>query len=260
MSESKNDALRVNFNKKLKLEFHGVKVTSDAGLLAYREIDDVFGLTDMAACEIIDNRTGKNTQHSITALLSQSFYSRLAGYEDTNDAERLSVDPAMRHVIGERANDKTAASTSQMGRFETEILTQNKNLQYLMNLPGKWIDKVNQSKDIKKIILDMDSSDSPTHGQREGSAYNGHFGYTCYHLLFVFNQFGDIERVLLRNGNVHSVDNWQSVLKPIVIRYQNFNITLFFRGDAAFANPNMYCYLEAEGYFYAIRLKGNPIL
>ena len=91
----------------------------------------------------------------------------MAGYEDTNNAERLSVDSAMRHVFGERANDKTAASTSQMGRFETEILTQDRNLQYLMNLPGQWIDKVHQRKRIKEIILDMDSSDSPTHGQQE---------------------------------------------------------------------------------------------
>ena len=101
MGEGKKDALRVNFNKKLKLEFHGVKVTSDAGLLAYREIDNAFGLTDLAACKLTDNRTGKNTRHSLTALLRQSVYSCLAGYEDTNDAERLSVDPAMRHVVGE---------------------------------------------------------------------------------------------------------------------------------------------------------------
>ena len=82
----------------------------------------MFGLTDLAACKLTDNRTGKNTQHSIAALLRQSVYSRLAGYEDTNDAERLSVDPAMHHVVGERARDKTAVSVSQMGRFETEIL------------------------------------------------------------------------------------------------------------------------------------------
>ena len=69
MGEARKDALRVNFYRKSKLEFHGGKVTSDAGLLAYREIDDVFGLTDMLACKLSDNRTSKNTQHSVTALL-----------------------------------------------------------------------------------------------------------------------------------------------------------------------------------------------
>ncbi|MDP6736548.1 MAG: IS1380 family transposase [Nitrospinaceae bacterium] len=260
MGEAYKDALRLDFDRKLKLEFHGVKVTSDAGLLAYRELDDVFGLTDMVACELRDNRTGKNTQHSLLALLRQSIYSRLAGYEDTNDAERLCVDPAMRQVVGERAKDKTAGSVSQMGRFETEILTQPQNLKVLMNQPGQWVDKVHQRKPIKKIILDMDSSDSPTFGRQEGSAYNGHFGYTCYHPLFLFNQFGDLERTLLRNGNVYSSDDWKSVLEPIIERYRDKDIRRYFRGDAAFANPDIYRLLEKENYFYAIRLKGNKIL
>ncbi len=260
MGEASKDALRVNFDRKLKLEFHGVKVTSDAGLLAYRELDEVFGLTDMVACELGDNRTGKNTQHSVRALLRQSIYGRLAGYEDTNDAERLCVDPAMRQVVGERAKDKTAGSVSQMGRFETEILTQPQNLKVLMNQPGQWVDKVHQRKPVKEIILDMDSSDSPTFGRQEGSAYNGHFGYTCYHPLFLFNQFGDLERTLLRNGNVYSSDDWKSVLEPVVERYRDQDLIRYFRGDAAFADPNIYCFLEAEDYLYAIRLKGNNIL
>jgi hypothetical protein len=260
MGESKKDALRVNFDRKLKLEFHRVKVTSDAGLLAYRELDDVFGLTDMVACELRANRTGKNTQHSVRALLRQSVYSRLAGYEDTNDAGRLCVDPAMRQVVGERAKDKTAGSVSQMGRFETEILTQPQNLKVLMNQPGQWVDKVHQRKPIKEIILDMDSSDSPTFGKQEGSAYNGHFGYTCYHPLFLFNQFGDLEGTLLRNGNVYNSDDWKSVLEPVVEGYRGQDLIRYFRGDAAFANPDIYRLLEAEDYFYAIRLKGNNIL
>jgi len=88
MGEARKDTLRLDFDRRLKLEFHGVKVTSDAGLLVYREIDDVFGLTNMVACELRDNRTGKNTQHSATALLRQSVYSRLAGYEDKNEAQQ----------------------------------------------------------------------------------------------------------------------------------------------------------------------------
>ena len=79
-------------------------------------------------------------------------YSRLAGYEDTNDAERLAVDPAMRQVVGGRARDRQAASTSQMGRFETEILTTRKNLKALMDRPGMWIDRVRQHRAMDKLI------------------------------------------------------------------------------------------------------------
>jgi len=107
MGEACKDALMLDFNRKLKLEFHGTKVTSDAGLLAYRELDEALGLIAMIHPELRDIRTGKNTQHGLAALLRQAIHSRLAGYDDTNDAERLAVDPAMRHVAGGRAKERT---------------------------------------------------------------------------------------------------------------------------------------------------------
>ena len=110
------------------------------------------------------------------------------------------------------------------------------------------------------IILDLDSSVSPTHGEQEGTAYNGHFGCTCYHPLFLFNQFGDLERCSLRPGNVHSADGWRDVLEPVVARYRERTLRRYFRGDAAFALPDLYEFLEAENYKYVIRLKANKVL
>ena len=98
-----------------------------------------------------------------------------------NDAERLARDPAMRAIVGREGLDRPAASTSQMGRFETEWLATEANLAALTDLSGAWIDRVHERRPPDGIILDMDSSESPTHGAQEGSAWNGHFGCTCYH-------------------------------------------------------------------------------
>jgi len=112
----------------------------------------------------------------------------------------------------------------------------------------------------KIIVLDMDSSESPTYGEQEGSPYNGHFGCTCYHPLFVFNQLGDVERCALRPGNVHSADGWRAVLEPVIARYRGIVKRLYFHGDGAFANPEIYEFLEAEGIGYTIRLPANSVL
>jgi len=262
MGDGQNGDLRVNFDRRLKLKFLGSKVTTDAGLLAYRELDETFGLTELADDLLGDSRIGKNKQHGLVALLRQSIYSRLAGYEDVNDAQRLSVDPAMRHVVGGRASqpDKQAASTSEVGRFETEILSTKANIKKLMDLSGEWIDKVHGRKPPKRLILDMDSSVSETYGQQEGTAYNGHFGCTCYHPLFLFNQFGDLERAMLRRGNHASAKFWRRVLLPVVAHYHHLDIPKFFRGDAAFARPALYRLLENEDYLYAIRIPANDVL
>ena len=233
-------ALRLDFDRRLMLQFRSSVITSDGGLLAYRELDDALALTASGGERLAEARTGKNRRHFLVGLLRQSVFGRLAGYEDVNDADRLCRDPAMRWVVGGVAPMGRAASASQMGRFETEWLVRPENLAALADLPGQWIDAVHQRRQPKVIVLDMDSSESPTYGEQEGSAYNGHFGCTCYHPLFVFNQLGDLERCALRPGNVHSADGWRDVLEPVVSRYRGRVKRLYFRGDAAFAIPEVY--------------------
>ena len=229
MGDGEKTPLKLNFDSKVRLEFRGVTITSDAGLLACRELDDALGLTDSSAEYLKEGRTGKNILHKLIPLLRQSIYSRLAGYDDTNDADRLSQDPAMRVVVGWKGPDRKAASTSEMSRFETELLTQKDNRKGLEQLNVEWVKRGVAKTVHRRIILDIDSSESPVHGQQEGAAYNGHFECMCYHPLFCFNQFGDCEGAVLRPGNVHSADGWEGFIEPIVERYLKLAVRLLFR-------------------------------
>ena len=156
---------------------------------------------------------------------------------------------------GRRALEKQAAGANTLSRFETEVLTREENLAE----PGVGGRAMAHSPH-QRIILDMDSSESPVHGEQEGTAYNGHFRCTCYHPLFCFNQFGDCEGAMLRPGNVHSADGWRELLSPIAARYERAGVRRYFRADAAFARPEVYECLEAHSFLYAIRLPANDVV
>ena len=141
--------------------------------------------------------------------------------------------------MGWQGSDRNAARTNTMSRFETETLTQEDNLEGLALMNPQWVELAMAHTPHRRVILDMDSSESPVHGQQEGAAYNGHFECVCYHPLFLFNQFGDCEGATLRPGNVHSADGWQELLEPVVKGYQKKGLRLLFRGDAAFAKPEL---------------------
>ena len=169
MGESSGTPLKLQFDRRVRLDFRGATITSDAGLLACRELDAALGLTETANDYIHESRTGRNVQHRLLPLLRQSVYSRLAGYEDTNDAERLAQDPAMRVIVGWQGTDKQAASTNTMSRFETEVLTEEENLDGLARLNVEWVDRAMAQTSHQRVILDMDSSEKPGAWAARGS-------------------------------------------------------------------------------------------
>ena len=260
MGELQHEAFQFTFNGFLKVAFQGSRVTSDAGLILVRELDERLGLETLIAEHLSDCRQGLNRQFSLADLLRQSVYSRLAGYEDLNDAVRVSADPTFRLIGSPKMWDRGAALTSTLHWFETELLTQETNLVGLMAVNREVLAQAEMATRADRIVLDMDSSESPVHGAQEGSAYNGHFESVCYHPLFLFNEHGDCLGATLRPGNVHSADDWGDLLVPEIDRQQAEGTRVAFRADAAFAKPEIYDALEQRDVDYAIRMPANKSL
>jgi hypothetical protein len=214
--------------------------------------------------ELIDRHLadprGKNTQLPLADLLRQSIYSRLAGYEDVNDAERLSQDPTFRLIGSKKICERGAALTSRLQTFETELLTEGENLVGLAALNRELMARAEVIDSPRRVVLDMDSTEVPVYGEQEQSAYNGHFESTCYHPLLLFNREGDCLAAKLRPGNVHSAEGWEELLLPEIKRQQQRGKEVVFRADAAFAKPELYAALEARNVKYAIRLPSNDNL
>src|ERR1035437_5809285 len=247
------------FNGFLKVDFQGSRVTSDGGLILARELDEHLGLSQLIAQHLTDPR-GTNARLPLADLLRLCVYSRLAGYEDVNDAERLSQDPTFRLIGSEKAWDRGAALTSRLQSFETELLTMPESLAGLRTINRELIAKAEAMASPQRVVLDVDSTEIPVYGQQEQSAYNGHFESTCYHPLLLFNREGDCLAAKLRPGNVHSADDWEELLLSEIDRQQAQGKEVAFRGDAAFAKPELYQALEERDVKYAIRLPANDNL
>ena len=175
MGEKQTKPFQLSFNGSLKVDFQGSHVTSDGGLILVRELDERLGLGELIDEHLTDSRQGTNKQFTLADLLRQSVYSRLAGYEDLNDAVRVSADPTFRLIGSQKIWDRGAALTSTLHGFETEMLASEENLLGLMALNRELVGQAEAFDDSERVVLDMDSTESPVHGQQEGSAYNGHF-------------------------------------------------------------------------------------
>ena len=260
MGEIQNQSFQLSFNASLKVDFQGSRVTSDGGLILVRELDERLGFGELIKQHLTDSRRGKNTQFAFADLLRQSVYSRLAGYEDLNDAQRLSQDPTFRLIGSEKIWDRGAALTSRLQTFETEMLGEEENFAGLGRLNRALIGKAEAMDSACRAVLDMDSTEIPVYGEQEQTAYNGHFESTCYHPLLLFNREGDCLAAKLRPGNVHSADDWEELLLPEIARQQKQGKEVVFRADAAFAKPEIYEALEERGVKYAIRIPSNDRL
>jgi hypothetical protein len=166
-------------------------VTSNGGLILVRELDERFGLGELIGQHLVDSRTGRNRHFALADLLRQSVYSRLAGCEDLNDGARMSADPTFRLMGSEKVRERAVAPTSTLYWFETDLLARKENLTGLATLNRELVTQAEGVGSPHRVVLDMDSSESPVYGEQEQSAYNGYFESVCHHPLFLFNSQGD---------------------------------------------------------------------
>ena len=258
--EAQNRIIRPEFNRSIQIDFLGAKITSDAGFLALREIDDRFKVTAPMVGEVDDPRSPVHIRHSMVEMIRQRVYQIAAGYEDCIDADLLRIDPALRLAIGK--DHKGCAGQSMMSKLENDYLGNGQGYMALEKALARSAEVLLRRKDKRRLIVDFDSTEDPAHGKQENVVYNGHFKKNCFHPLFAFTSDGDCLAAKLRPGNVHSADGTLDLFRPIVERYRSWFKSFWFRGDAAFADPKTYEFCEDPRHrvTYFIRLPANQNL
>jgi Transposase DDE domain group 1 len=256
--EEQRETIRPEFNSAIMIDFQGAKITSDTGFLLLREIDERFGILGPIGSELEDARSWVHSKHTQLQMVQQRIYQMAAGYEDCNDADFLRIDPALRLAIGK--GDEAGAGQSRLSRLENEVLGTEAGLKALEQALMRSNDTLMRRKKKQRLIVDVDSTEDPAHGKQENVAFNGHFGKNCFHPLFAFTGDGDCLGAKLRPGNVHSADGVLGFLDPIVKRYRSGFVLFWLRGDAAFADTEVYKYCEGERVTYFIRLPANAVL
>src|SRR2546426_12072951 len=163
VGDAKSGPIRLSFNPQLRVEFRGATVTSDAGLLLPRELDERLGLDALIERHFTDPRTGHNRQFPLPDLFRQSIYSRLAGYEDTNDAERLAEDPTFRMLASGERRESSVALTSTLHWFETDVLAEERNYQGLAQVNADLVQHAAARSLIRPLALAIACSETTVH-------------------------------------------------------------------------------------------------
>lgn len=263
MTECSTEQLTFSYFKKrvLTVDFAGGQITSDAGLLLLRQADDALGLCKSLAECIVERRDERYTAHDLRTMLRQRLYQIVAGYEDCNDAGVLRRDPALKAACERLLSDRDLASQPTISRWENTVRASD-----LYRIGERFIDmyvRRTKKRKPKRVVLDIDATDDPTHGQQALSFFHGYYDQHMYHPLLVYDaDSGDLVTAVLRAGNTHASHGVVSILKRIVARLRRAlpQVEIIIRADGGFAVPALYEYCERQGIGYVIGLIRNDVL
>ena len=246
----------------VEVSFDGGRLTSDGGLPWLAEAESTLGLCPAFATAIPEWRTGP-CRHSLATLIRQRVFQIACGYEDQDDADALRTDPLLKVVCGRLPETgPDLASQPTLSRLENAV--DRKSCYRLASALGEtYLRERERSGVPSQIVLDLDGTDDPTHGQQEGSAYHGYYRQHMYHPLLVFDgETGQLITAVLRPGNTHGSAGVVAVLKRVVraIRARWPDVTIEVRMDSGGAVPAIYDWCEQEGIRYTIGFISNPRL
>jgi hypothetical protein len=248
-------------NLDVVVDFEGGNITSDAGGLLLKEIDNRYKITKQAADCLSDGRDAGKTMHSLNELLRQRIFQIALGYEDQNDADKLKKDPTLKTIVGRKPQtDNDLGSQPTLSRFENDRGYEElyRMSDFLVNL---FIQTNPEAP--KSLVLDMDSTDDPTHGQQQLTFFHGFHEQYMYHPLLIFDGASGFPlAAVLRPGNAHAGHRCVAILKRVIARLKQAypETIIFLRADAGFALPALYEYCEEADVRYVIGLITNDRL
>ncbi len=246
----------------LTSQFDAPRVSSDGGLPWLAHVDTTLGLCEGLAACIPDWRHGP-VRHSLATLVRQRVFQIACGYADQNDADHLRTDPIFKLACG-RAPESGPALASQPTLSRLENAVDRHTVERLAEvLVTVYLQDRGRRGTPRHLVLDLDGTADPTHGEQEGSAYHGYYRQHMYHPLLVFDgQTGQLITAVLRPGNVHGSRFVVLVLRRLLKRLRAAwpDLTIELRADSGFAVPRLYAWCEAHQVTYTIGLIPNPVL